>query len=194
MFTHTPATQGHTAPSARFTQSHGTHLGSHDHPAELPKAPTSTYTQPELYRPTQEPLTDTGIQSGPSRPHIMASHVDTRCHSLTHAGVRAHTHYSYTHKLSHTCSLRIVMVSHMETITLRAVHFPHRYHCTSKNSEPPIRPHPLTPLHPAVGNTHIHIQNSHSMLGPQVCQAVPGRRGGYSLRWPNTRRRGFFRS
>lgn len=110
-------THAHTAPSGRFTQGCSTHLGSHDHPAELPKAPTSTSTQPELYRHTQEPLADTGIQSVPSRPHIMASHVDTRCHSLTYAGVRAHTHYSHTHKLSHTCSFRTVMASHMDTIT-----------------------------------------------------------------------------
>lgn len=111
------------------------------------------------------------------RPHIMASHVDTRCHSLTHAG-GACTYIidTVTHTNSHMHSLSDGLTYGYHHI-LRRVHLPHRYHFTSKNSEFPSHPQPLIPLHSAVENTRIHIQNSFSVPGPWVTQAVLGGKG-----------------
>lgn len=116
--THTSDSGSNSTQCSLHPESQQQHtLGLSRPPGRPPQNPTSTYTQPELLRHTQKPLADTGTQNLPSWPHITASHMDTRCHSLTHAGVRAHTHYSHTHKLFHMCSLRTVMVSHMDTIT-----------------------------------------------------------------------------
>lgn len=112
MLAHTPAMQGHTAPSAYVILDRSTHLGSHNHPEELPKAPPP-HTQPQLYGHTQEPLTDTGITT--------ATH-----HGLPHGHPlpQPHTHWcactyiidTVTHTNSHMHLLRTVTVSHMDTI------------------------------------------------------------------------------
>lgn len=112
MLAHTPAMQGHTAPSAYFILDRSTHLGSHNHPEELRKAPPP-HTQPQLYGHTQEPLADTGITTS-------THHGLPRGHPLP----QPHTRWcaciyitdTVTHTNSHMHSLRTVTVSHMDTI------------------------------------------------------------------------------
>lgn len=98
MLAHTLAMQGHTAPSAYFILDRSTHLGSHNHPEELPKAPPP-HTQPQLYGHTQESLADTGITTathhGLPRGHPLPQ--PHTCWGCVHIYYR----HSHTHKLSH---------------------------------------------------------------------------------------------
>ena len=102
--------------------------------------------------------------------------MDTHYHILAHAGVHAHKNHSHTHRLSYTCSIKTVLASHMDTSTHSEQSPLHTDTVapleTQTPQPPPPLPSALTPLHPAVRNTHIHTQNSHSLLGPWVARPV----------------------
>lgn len=139
MLTHTTAIQGHTAPRAHFSLRCSTHLDSHYHLAELPKAlPTSAYTGPELQRASQ---THPGGLSWALA--LRVSHCDhtprpptwtptaTASHTLC-----MHTRIIVTHTDSHARSLKTVTVSHMDAITCSEQSIFYRYQCTFRNSVP----------------------------------------------------------
>lgn len=104
--------------------------------------------------------------------------MDAHYHILAYTGVHAHKNHSqsHTHRLSHICSIKTVLASHMDTSTHSEQSPLHTDTVappeTPRPKTPPPSPSALTPLHPAVRNTHIHTQNSHSLLGPWVARPV----------------------
>lgn len=76
-----------------------------------------------------------------------------------------HTHITVT--LTHTDSLTQPW-SHIWIPSHTPVNLPHRHHCTppeAQGPQSPLAPHAPTP---AMGNTHIHTLNSHTVPGPQA--------------------------
>lgn len=142
-----------------------------------PKSPPP-HAHSQSFKDTPGSLLQTlALRDLPSWPHITASHMDTRCHSLIHAGVRAHTHDSHTHRLSHMRLLRTGMFSHMDTITHSEQSIFHLDTIAPPDSpHPPSDLQPHTPLQPAVGKSEIHTQNSDYIMGPRVAQAALGGR------------------
>lgn len=102
MLTHTPAIQGHTAPSAHFTPRRSIHRLSLP-PSRAPQNPPLPHTHPELYRHTQEAShrywhsesTIVATHHGPPHGHPLPQ---PRTHS-----VQTHTH--------------IVTVTHIDSLT-----------------------------------------------------------------------------
>lgn len=136
MLTHTPAIQGHIAPSAYFSLRCSTHWGLSLPPGRAPESPpylcihTASQTHPGSLSQTLAPRVH-------HRDHTSwPSHVDTHCHSFTHT-VHAHTYYSHSHSTDpHMCSLKTGSLTYGCHHTFRTVYLPHRYHRTSRNSVP----------------------------------------------------------
>ena len=137
---------------------------------------TSAYTGPELQRASQ---THPGGLSWALA--LRVSHCDhtprpptwtptaTASHTLC-----MHTRIIVTHADSHARSLKTVTVSHMDAITCSEQSIFYIDTSAPSETQSPSRPQPLMLSHPAVGNTKIHTPDSHSMLGPQIAQAVLG--------------------
>jgi len=145
---------------------------------ELPKAPHLHHTARTSQTHPGTPLADTGIVFShyrhSSRPPTWTS-TTTSSHTVVCVAHKNHSH-SHTHRLSHICSIKTVLASHMDTSTHSEQSPLHTDTLappeTPRPKTPPPSPSALTPLHRAVRNTHIHTQNSHSLLGPWVARPV----------------------
>lgn len=162
---------------------HTSNSGSHStqcslHP-QTQHTQALTTTQQSSSKPPTSTYTPRALQTHPGGlSQILALRIYHRSHTSwpptwTPTATASHTQcadthaycHSHTHRLSHTHSLKTVMVSHMDTITHSEQGIFHTdtiYHCTSRNSEP--LPIPSASHIP----TKIHTQNSHSILGPGV--------------------------
>ena len=184
--THTRShTHTHTHTHTRDSGAHNTRCSLHPKtectlrlslPSQSsPKPPIST-TQLELHRHIQAPLSQTLASYSP----ITATHHDLpRGHPLPHPRTRwcacTQESQSHTQTLTHMLNQNSSGLTYGYQHTLRTVTLAHRYCSTSRNSESTaptpitLSPHTSTP---GLGNTHIHTQNSHSLLGPWVARPV----------------------
>lgn len=156
MLTHTPVSQGHTAPRAHFTWSHSTHLSCRNHQQSSPKPPLP-HTHSQSFTDTPRNLLQTLALRVYHHSHTSRPPTWTAAATASHTLVCVHTHITVTHKNSLTHTQNSDGLTYGYHHTEQSI-----FHTDTigppNTQEPLIHPQPLIPLHPAVRNTDPHSE------------------------------------